>query len=107
MKALTFQCVGTLRHETVPDPRIEDPGDVVARDRVVHFGLIKSRCIMELSGKRRASGKLTVLHPGSQSTRVWVGLGAGKSKTCVSGQITDQDGTVLLRSAARCGRTPR
>jgi len=40
-------------------------------------------------------GEFTVLHPGSQSTRVWIGLGAGKSKTCISGQITDQDGEVL------------
>jgi threonine dehydrogenase-like Zn-dependent dehydrogenase len=31
MKALTFQGVETIRHETVPDPRIEGPGDVVVR----------------------------------------------------------------------------
>jgi threonine dehydrogenase-like Zn-dependent dehydrogenase len=31
MKALTFQGVETVRHETVSDPRIERPGDVVVR----------------------------------------------------------------------------
>ena len=31
MKALTFRGVETVRHETVPDPRIEDPGDVIVR----------------------------------------------------------------------------
>ena len=31
MKALTFHGVETLRHETVPDPTIEAPGDVVVR----------------------------------------------------------------------------
>jgi len=31
MRALTFQGVETVRHETVPDPRIEDPGDAIVR----------------------------------------------------------------------------
>jgi 2-desacetyl-2-hydroxyethyl bacteriochlorophyllide A dehydrogenase len=31
MKALTFQGMESVGHETVPDPRIEDPGDVVVR----------------------------------------------------------------------------
>jgi len=31
MKALTFQGIDSVSHETVPDPRIEDPGDVVVR----------------------------------------------------------------------------
>lgn len=35
-------------------------------------------------------GEFTVLHPGSQQERLWVGFGAGKSKTCVEGKVTDQ-----------------
>lgn len=31
MKALTFQGIETVRHEAVPDPRIEDTGDVIVR----------------------------------------------------------------------------
>jgi 2-desacetyl-2-hydroxyethyl bacteriochlorophyllide A dehydrogenase len=31
MRALTFQGVETVRHESVPDPRIEDPRDVLVR----------------------------------------------------------------------------
>ena len=40
-------------------------------------------------------GKFTVLHPGSQQERIWLGLGAGKSKTCVAGRVTDQAGKSL------------
>jgi 2-desacetyl-2-hydroxyethyl bacteriochlorophyllide A dehydrogenase len=40
MKALTFQGVETLKHETVPDPTIEGPGDVVVR--VEHAGICGS-----------------------------------------------------------------
>jgi len=40
-------------------------------------------------------GKFTVLHLGSQQERLWVGFGAGKSKTCVAGKVTDQAGKDL------------
>lgn len=40
-------------------------------------------------------GKFTVLHPGSQQERLWIGLGAGKSKTCFAGKVTDQGGKDL------------
>lgn len=40
-------------------------------------------------------GKFTVLHPGSQQERLWVGFGAGKSKTCIAGKVTDQTGKDL------------
>jgi hypothetical protein len=32
-------------------------------------------------------GEFTVLNPGSRGKRFWVGMGAGKSKTCVSGHV--------------------
>lgn len=41
------------------------------------------------------TGAFTVLHPGSQQERLWVGFGAGKSKTCMEGQVTDQTGKDL------------
>ena len=40
-------------------------------------------------------GKFTVLHPGSQQERLWIGFGAGKSKTCIAGKVTDQAGKNL------------
>lgn len=40
-------------------------------------------------------GDFTVLHPGSQQERLWVGFGAGKSKTCVEGKVADQAGKDL------------
>jgi hypothetical protein len=41
------------------------------------------------------TGKFTVLHPGSQQQRLWIGFGAGKSKTCIAGEVTDQAGKAL------------
>lgn len=41
------------------------------------------------------AGHFTVLHPGSQQERLWVGFGAGKSKTCMEGKVTDQAGKDL------------
>ncbi|WP_170287223.1 DUF4410 domain-containing protein [Halioglobus maricola] len=41
------------------------------------------------------TGHFTKLDPGSQNLRVWVGLGAGESKVCISGQLTDAAGKKL------------
>ncbi len=41
------------------------------------------------------TGHFTRLDPGSQNLRVWVGFGAGESKVCISGQLTDAGGTKL------------
>jgi len=40
-------------------------------------------------------GRFTVLHPGSQGLRMWIGFGAGKSKVCVEGRLVDADGQEL------------
>jgi hypothetical protein len=40
-------------------------------------------------------GSFTELNPGSQGKRFWVGLGAGKSKVCVKGQVVEAEGKVL------------
>ncbi|EAQ98812.2 DUF4410 domain-containing protein [Congregibacter litoralis] len=41
------------------------------------------------------TGRFTKLDPGSQNLRVWIGFGAGKSKVCIEGEITDSDGNKL------------
>lgn len=41
------------------------------------------------------TGRFTKLDPGSQNLRVWVGLGAGESKVCISGEVTDPGGSKL------------
>ena len=41
------------------------------------------------------TGRFTRLDPGSQNLRVWIGLGAGKSKVCISGEVTDSGGNKL------------
>lgn len=41
------------------------------------------------------TGRFTKLDPGSQNLRVWIGLGAGESKVCISGEVTDHTGKKL------------
>ena len=41
------------------------------------------------------TGRFTKLDPGSQNLRVWIGLGAGESKVCISGEVTDSSGNKL------------
>ena len=41
------------------------------------------------------TGRFTILNPGSQSLRVWIGFGAGKSKVCIEGELTDASGVTL------------
>ena len=41
------------------------------------------------------TGSITELNPGSQAARAWIGFGAGKSKVCVKGSVSDQAGNTL------------
>jgi len=41
------------------------------------------------------TGRFTKLDPGSQNLRIWIGLGAGESKVCISGEVTDSNGEKL------------
>ena len=43
----------------------------------------------------KLTGRFTVLKPGSQNLRLWIGFGAGKSKVCVEGQLANPQGGVL------------
>ena len=47
------------------------------------------------------TGRFTQLNPGSQNLRVWIGFGAGKSKVCIEGELTDKNG-VKLADFADC-----
>lgn len=40
-------------------------------------------------------GVFTEINPGSQSTRVWIGFGAGASKVCVKGKLQTPSGDVV------------
>jgi len=40
-------------------------------------------------------GRFTEINPGSQATRVWIGFGAGESKVCVDGVLSDRGGQQL------------
>jgi hypothetical protein len=41
------------------------------------------------------TGRFTKLDPGSENLRIWIGLGAGESKVCISGEVTDSGGNKL------------
>ena len=43
------------------------------------------------------AGEFTVLIPGSQATRYWVGFGAGRSKVCGKGEVRTAAGDTLAR----------
>ena len=45
------------------------------------------------------TGRFTVLNPGSQNLRVWIGLGAGESKVCISGEVVKSDGKKMATFA--------
>lgn len=47
------------------------------------------------AGSLNVTGRFTRLDPGSQNLRVWIGFGAGESKVCISGEVTDPDGKKL------------
>ena len=40
-------------------------------------------------------GTFTEINPGSQSTRVWIGFGAGASKVCIKGALQTASGEVI------------
>jgi len=46
-------------------------------------------------GEMALLGKFTELNPGSQATRQWIGLGAGKSKVCLKGHLVDSNNQSL------------
>ncbi len=41
------------------------------------------------------TGRFTSLDPGSQGLRVWIGFGAGESKVCIEGEVSDAAGAKL------------
>jgi hypothetical protein len=41
------------------------------------------------------TGRFTKLNPGNQNLRVWIGLGAGESKVCISGELKNASGKKL------------
>lgn len=41
------------------------------------------------------TGSFTKLNPGSQNLRLWIGLGAGESQVCISGELTNSSGSKL------------
>lgn len=43
----------------------------------------------------KVTGRFTRLDPGSQGLRVWIGFGAGESKVCISGEVSDSSGNKL------------
>lgn len=47
----------------------------------------------------QVTGRFTRLDPGSQNMRVWIGLGAGESKVCISGEVTGGTGEKLAEFA--------
>jgi len=46
-------------------------------------------------GELALIGSFTELNPGSQATRLWIGLGAGKSKVCIKGRLIDSNNQSL------------
>ena len=52
------------------------------------------------SGKAlNLTGRFTKLVPGNQNLRVWIGFGAGESKVCISGEVTNASGDKLANFA--------
>ena len=49
------------------------------------------------------AGRFTDLDPGSQSARVWIGFGAGKSRVCIEGEVTDAQSSLGEFSHCRAG----
>lgn len=49
------------------------------------------------------AGRFTELDPGSQSARVWIGFGAGKSRVCIEGQVTEAQSGLGTFSHCRAG----
>ncbi len=47
-------------------------------------------------GALQLRGEFTVLNPGSRGKRFWVGMGAGRSRVCVKGELVDAEGQQLL-----------
>jgi len=41
------------------------------------------------------TGRFTQLNPGSQAARAWIGFGAGRSKVCIDGNISNEAGMEL------------
>ena len=50
-------------------------------------------------GSLNLTGRFTKLNPGSQNMRVWIGLGAGESKVCISGEVSNASGEKLANFA--------
>jgi hypothetical protein len=67
--------------------------DIVESLRDTGFGDVT--LVESVSGTSDAqlnlTGRFTHLNPGSQAARAWIGFGAGESKVCIEGQVTDQD----------------
>ncbi len=49
------------------------------------------------------AGRFTDLDPGSQSARVWIGFGAGKSRVCIDGEVTEAQSRLGEFSHCRSG----
>jgi len=47
-------------------------------------------------GAMTLEGEFTVLNPGSRGKRFWIGMGAGRSRICVTGRVADPAGRPLL-----------
>lgn len=58
---------------------------------VVLAGRGEAKSISELN----LHGRFTKIDPGSQAAQAWLGVGAGESKVCVDGVISDHSGTQL------------
>ena len=50
-------------------------------------------------GSLNLTGRFTKLNPGSQNMRVWIGFGAGESKVCITGEVSNASGEKLANFA--------
>ncbi len=49
------------------------------------------------------AGRFSDLDPGSQSARVWIGFGAGRSRVCIEGEVTEAQSVLGEFSHCRAG----
>lgn len=91
----SFKHIDTARRAAETGPHLVAV-DIVETLRAHGFTSVTLSDSTEPAGEAlQLVGTFTEINPGSQSTRVWIGFGAGASKVCISGTLQTAAGDVV------------
>ncbi len=100
--------LGTFKHKNTAERLVSIIPHLLAIDLVEELRNYGFDAVLDSGepipdGSLVLAGRFTDLDPGSQSARVWIGFGAGRSRVCIEGEVTEAQSSLGEFSHCRAG----